>query len=147
MQKEDNRKSKGYAFLEFDGYDHMKTCLKLFHHSMFDDGISPPRKISVELTYVYFPFLSSLILYILCYMRCECVFGMMADIYDCFRAGGGGNTKDRKDKIKAKNDKLNEERHRRIHEEAKAKAEKRDGVVVDESNIHPSRRTMVPGNK
>lgn len=52
MQKEDATKSKGYAFLEFDGYDHMKTCLKLFHHSMFDDGVSPPRKISVELTYV-----------------------------------------------------------------------------------------------
>jgi hypothetical protein len=30
----------------------MKTCLKLFHHSMFDDGLSAPRKINVELTYV-----------------------------------------------------------------------------------------------
>ncbi|KIN07670.1 hypothetical protein OIDMADRAFT_16260, partial [Oidiodendron maius Zn] len=68
MQKDDPAKSKGYAFLEFDGYDHMKTCLKLFHHSTFDDGLSLPRKISVELT-----------------------------------AGGGGNTKDRKNKIKAKN--------------------------------------------
>lgn len=55
MQKDDPTKSKGYAFLEFDGYDHMKTCLKLFHHSNFDDGISLPRKISVELTYVSCP--------------------------------------------------------------------------------------------
>jgi nucleolar protein 6 len=56
MQKDDPTKSKGYAFLEFDGYDHMKTCLKLFHHSMFDDGISLARKISVELTCVFTPF-------------------------------------------------------------------------------------------
>jgi nucleolar protein 6 len=46
----DSGKSKGYAFLEFNRYDHMKTCLKLFHHSSFDDGKSPPRKINVDLT-------------------------------------------------------------------------------------------------
>ncbi|KAL9095810.1 MAG: hypothetical protein Q9165_001807 [Trypethelium subeluteriae] len=28
-------RSKGYAFLEFDNYDRMKTCLKLYHHSWF----------------------------------------------------------------------------------------------------------------
>jgi nucleolar protein 6 len=49
-EKDNPQKSKGYAFIEFEGYDHMKTCLKLFHHSMFDDGVSPPRKINVELT-------------------------------------------------------------------------------------------------
>ncbi|CZT50984.1 related to potato small nuclear ribonucleoprotein U2B and human splicing factor homolog [Rhynchosporium secalis] len=43
-------KAKGYAFVEFDGYDHMKTCLKLFHHSSFNDGISAPRDINVNLT-------------------------------------------------------------------------------------------------
>lgn len=43
-------KSKGFAFLEFAGYDHMKTCLKLFHQSTFDDGETPPRKLNVELT-------------------------------------------------------------------------------------------------
>ncbi|KAI9875233.1 MAG: hypothetical protein M1830_008715, partial [Pleopsidium flavum] len=43
-------KSKGFAFLEFSGYDRMKTCLKLYHHSSFDDGLSPARKINVELT-------------------------------------------------------------------------------------------------
>jgi nucleolar protein 6 len=51
-QKDNPTKSKGIAFVEFEGYDHMKTCLKLFHHSMFDDGLSPARKINVELTYV-----------------------------------------------------------------------------------------------
>jgi nucleolar protein 6 len=42
--------SKGFAFLEFDRYDHMKSCLQLYHHSKFDDGKSPARRINVELT-------------------------------------------------------------------------------------------------
>lgn len=43
-------RSKGFAFLEFDSYDRMKACLKSFHHSKFNDGKSPARKINVELT-------------------------------------------------------------------------------------------------
>jgi len=86
----------------------MKTCLKLFHHSMFDDGVSPPRKINVELT-----------------------------------AGGGGNTQERRQKIEGKNQKLNEERFRRIQEEEKAKLEKKESGTIDESAIHPSRRGRV----
>ena len=46
----DGGKSKGYAFLEFDNWDRMRTCLKLYHHSDFDDGKSKPRKINIELT-------------------------------------------------------------------------------------------------
>jgi nucleolar protein 6 len=42
--------SKGFAFLEFDRYDRMKSCLQLYHHSHFDDGKSPPRRLNVELT-------------------------------------------------------------------------------------------------
>jgi hypothetical protein len=42
-------KSKGTAFLEFDNFDKLKTCLQNFHHSNFNDGISAPRKINVEL--------------------------------------------------------------------------------------------------
>ncbi|KFX99856.1 hypothetical protein V490_01601 [Pseudogymnoascus sp. VKM F-3557] len=49
-QKEDPTKSRGIAFVEFEGYDHMKTCLKTYHHSEFDDKKSPARKINVELT-------------------------------------------------------------------------------------------------
>lgn len=49
-EKGDSGKCRGFAFLEFDNYDRMKTCLKLYHHSSFDDGKSPPRKINVELT-------------------------------------------------------------------------------------------------
>ncbi|PQE27781.1 hypothetical protein CJF31_00010046 [Rutstroemia sp. NJR-2017a BVV2] len=49
-EKGNASKSKGYAFLEFEGYDHMKTCLKQFHQSTFKDDLSAPRKINVELT-------------------------------------------------------------------------------------------------
>ncbi|KAL8681492.1 MAG: hypothetical protein Q9224_002834 [Gallowayella concinna] len=43
-------KSKGFAFLEFDNYDRLKTCLKTFHQSKFDNGLSPARMVNVELT-------------------------------------------------------------------------------------------------
>lgn len=71
-------------------------------------------------------------------------------------AGGGGKKSDvRKDKIKAKNLKLNEERARRLQEEEKAKLakdKKKDGTAPKEAppahneadDIHPSRRGWVP---
>ncbi|KAL8641402.1 MAG: hypothetical protein Q9228_001791 [Teloschistes exilis] len=46
----DSGRSKGFAFLEFQNFDRMKTCLKALHHSSFEDGISPARSINVELT-------------------------------------------------------------------------------------------------
>lgn len=50
-KKDDPRqKCRGFAFIEFENYDRMKTCLKLYHHSTFDDGKYPPRRINVELT-------------------------------------------------------------------------------------------------
>ena len=52
-QKNDPNKSKGFAFLEFDGHEKMETCLQKFHHSRFDDGQGGKRKINVELTYVF----------------------------------------------------------------------------------------------
>ncbi|OBT49360.1 hypothetical protein VE00_00315 [Pseudogymnoascus sp. WSF 3629] len=108
-QKDDPTKSKGCAFVEFEGYDHMKTCLKTYHHSEFDDGKGGGgRKINVELT-----------------------------------AGGGGNTKARKGKIAEKNEKLMEQRTRRIGEEEKQKLVKRGVPEEDQSGIHPSRRARV----
>jgi nucleolar protein 6 len=50
LTHKDTGKSKGCAFVEFNRYDRMKTCLKLFHLSSFDDGVSAPRKINVDLT-------------------------------------------------------------------------------------------------
>ena len=41
----DNGTSKGYAFLEFEGYDRMKTCLNTYHGTKVKG-----RKIRVELT-------------------------------------------------------------------------------------------------
>lgn len=134
-------KSKGFAFLEFDGYDKMKTCLKLYHHSLFDPqgktdtaeaggktarGKNKPRRINVELT-----------------------------------AGGGGKkSQQRLAKIKMKNEKLNEERKRRSAQEkseqykavAKVKktpgtgansAEASDPANDDRGAIHPSRLARV----
>lgn len=71
-----------------------------------------------------------------------------------YSAGGGGNTKERKAKIVEKNEKLAEQRTRKIGEEEKQKLEKRTGVKVDtpagakatkedKEGIHPSRRARV----
>lgn len=54
----DTGKSKGFAFLEFEGYDRMKSCLQLYHGSLFpvegeakgQDKKDGGRKINVELT-------------------------------------------------------------------------------------------------
>lgn len=62
--------------------------------------------------------------------------------------GGGGKTQERKEKIKEKNVRLNDQRARRIQEEEKAKWEKKvakGDAALDESGIHPSRRRLVPG--
>jgi nucleolar protein 6 len=110
-------KSKGFAFLEFENYDRMKTCLKLYHHSMFDlertaKGEDPvlgegeeesgerkkskdvkpskgARRINVELT-----------------------------------AGGGGKAEGRKEKIRVKNERLGQQRQRRADAEKKEREKK-----------------------
>ncbi|KZZ96886.1 RNA binding protein [Ascosphaera apis ARSEF 7405] len=48
--EKDSKKSRGFAFVEFDNYDRMKTCLKLYHHSLLDDGKGNSRKINCELS-------------------------------------------------------------------------------------------------
>lgn len=134
-------RSRGFAFLEFEGYDRMKTCLKLYHHSLFDAGgelssgkggrKGQTRKINVELT----------------------------------AGGGGGKSTARRARIRGKNEKLDGERERaRLHrdkEEAaadrkkkmKAGGEKTGANAVDtingeagydrDLNIHPSRRNRM----
>ncbi|KAI6866276.1 hypothetical protein KC343_g1424 [Hortaea werneckii] len=143
------KKSKGFAFLEFENYDRMKTCLKIFHHSFFDpeeagkedvnEGHASAsrgrakkqkgRRINVELT-----------------------------------AGGGGKKESRMEKIKAKNIKLEEQRRRRIEQEKKEKArderkggaarkakhpkdevEKAADMGGDTGGIHPSRLARMQG--
>ncbi|KAF7913941.1 uncharacterized protein EAF01_000347 [Botrytis porri] len=115
-EKGNPTKSRGCAFLEFEGYDHMKTCLKQFHQSTFDDRVSAPRKLNVELT-----------------------------------AGGGGNTKDRRSKIKEKNVKLNEQRVRQAQEADNPKVSKKEAVqgmkhvLAEDSGVHPSRKARIGG--
>jgi len=48
--KTDKTKTRGIAFVEFDHYGRMETCLQRYHHSDFNDGVSPARRINVELT-------------------------------------------------------------------------------------------------
>ena len=68
----------------------------------------------------------------------------MLEHADFNSAGGGGNTKERREKIKEKNVKLNDQRVRRIQVEEKVKWEKKqDAGGADESGIHPSRRGRV----
>ncbi|KAK4124942.1 hypothetical protein N657DRAFT_643712 [Parathielavia appendiculata] len=141
-QRDDPSKSRGIAFVEFGRYDHMKTCLSKFHHTEFDDGKSPARRINVELTYVY------IYLYELGQRRRLTRLSPVT----VNRAGGGGKTAARQDKIKQKNAKLNEERANRMQkeeEEAKLKKAGKTGEGKtqeqrDEDAIHPSRRTRVP---
>ncbi|EMC98374.1 hypothetical protein BAUCODRAFT_121246 [Baudoinia panamericana UAMH 10762] len=137
------KKSKGFAFLEFENYDRMETCLKLYHHGMFDPedyvaGIGKSqakgkkksgRRINVELT-----------------------------------AGGGGKAGARMEKIKAKNVKLEEERKRRLEMEkdergrqpqtpkgAYVRFDDKDGeaqeqlVETDGAGMHPSRLARMKG--
>lgn len=120
-------RGRGFAFLEFDSYDKMKTCLKTYHHSVFNperEGVAEKdkkgsvdrgRKINVELT-----------------------------------AGGGGKSGQRKDKIVAKNKKLEQERERRRIEEVKHQA-KQDKAKANATpkdargDVHPSRLRRVQG--
>ena len=128
-------RSRGFAFLEFESYDRMKTCLKLFHHSLFvaGGGQAPStaghgekrqgRKINVELT----------------------------------AGGGGGKSAARKERIRGKNEKLQGEREKaRVHrakeelagDRKKTKAGDKTGANAipmtdadaENENMHPSRR-------
>ena len=81
----------------------------------------------------------------------------LMSLVDVFSAGGGGAKSDvRKDKIKAKNHKLNDERVRKMQEEEAAKLAKGKKVEKKpeteekhnvEDDIHPSRRGWVPYKK
>ncbi|KAK4609090.1 hypothetical protein CLAFUW4_14791 [Fulvia fulva] len=111
------KRSKGWAFLEFENYDRMKTCLKLYHHSMLDpEAIEKGEKGDGALK------------------SQEEVFGSNSGgvgrgsrkkkdtarrINVELTSGGGGNTEGRKEKIKVKNQRLQEQRERRAEAERK----------------------------
>ncbi|KFG83479.1 RNA binding protein [Metarhizium anisopliae] len=60
-------------------------------------------------------------------------------------AGGGGKTKFRKDKIREKNQKLDENRAKRIERERAAKEEGGGQREEGSAGIHPSRLARIPG--
>lgn len=120
------KKSKGFAFLEFENYDRMKTCLKLYHHSMFDPaktaeengemvskdgkkGDKGGRRINVELT-----------------------------------VGGGGKAEGRKEKIKVKNVRLDEQRKRRAELERKENEKKVKKEVKGVNGVAETPQEKVP---
>lgn len=49
-EKDKPTKSRGIAFIEFDHFSRMKTCLAKFHHTDLTDSAGNVRKINVELT-------------------------------------------------------------------------------------------------
>ncbi|KAF2482077.1 hypothetical protein BDY17DRAFT_335731 [Neohortaea acidophila] len=127
------KKSKGFAFLEFENYDRMKTLFEPSTVGKEDEGAGKRKKkeqgrrINVELT-----------------------------------AGGGGTAEGRKEKIKAKNVRLDEQRKRRAEVERKEKEKQRkkgggdegkaagnaaqeevSDVADDTAGIHPSRLARV----
>ena len=153
-------KSKGFAFIEFASYDKMKTCLKLYHHSYFH-----PEKAGEEPV-------------ILDEAEAQRVDASRARdggkngfkdkgrrINVELTAGGGGKGDVRKEKLRAKNQKLGEQRERRVVKEKAEKEKERvekaargpaTGVnVVDSTmgdgtgdapvmgDIHPSRMSRV----
>jgi nucleolar protein 6 len=134
-------KGKGFGFLEFDNYDKMKTCLKLYHHSIFDPEVREKRK-AVDTDAVE-----------------EDISGKKSTgrrINVELTAGGGGKSKERRAKIKSKNQKLEEERERRrIKEKAEREqaGAKPKGPTETSANaievkdrrgaIHPSRLSRV----
>ena len=119
----------------------MKTCLKLYHHSSFNDGKSPARRINVELTYVL-PDLPSMDKP----PRRNLLrsYGLTTS-----SAGGGGKSENRKAKIYTKNRKLDEERKREKKQKGKGASSinghaddsgQQEQSTDDFAGIHPSRR-------
>lgn len=114
-EKSQPTKCKGAAFVEFAGYDHMKTCLKLFHHSTFDDGKSAQRRINVELTA-----------------------GGGGNTKE-------RKTKIESKNLKLNEERARKTQEEEKAKQAKAAGGEKKKEELDESAIHPSRRRFVPG--
>ncbi|KAH8882672.1 hypothetical protein GQ53DRAFT_665327 [Thozetella sp. PMI_491] len=111
------KKCRGMAFVEFDNYDRMKTCLEKFHHTEFNDGISPVRKINVELT--------------------AGGGGKTADRQDKIKEK---NRKLNEERIR----RTQREEAAKLERQKEAKAKAQTVEEKEENDIHPSRRGRVP---
>lgn len=132
-------RGKGFAFLEFDAYDKMKTCLSLYHHSIFDPHKSSADGAEDETSQM---------------LHGEKKRGRRINV-ELTAGGGGKKSSERRAKIKTKNQKLDEERQRRRAKE-KAEQEKESTKMegpetganattgaINRSAIHPSRLSRV----
>lgn len=150
------KKSKGYAFMEFDNYDRMKTCLKLYHHTMFD-----PNNVTDELEHADVGSGANAV----GAKGSKKKGGRRINVE--LTAGGGGKNANRKEKIKVKNERLNGQRLRRAEaekaeraKEGRAKKPKDRGVEdvsaavehaaevpseVHNAGMHPSRLARLAG--
>lgn len=166
-------RSKGFAFIEFENYDKMKTCLKLYHHSIFDPDAVPIAKASEneEESSSYAPQARTQDDKTHPLQRKAGKNARRINV-ELTAGGGGAKSTSRKSKIEEKNKKLTEQRERRhvkeAAEKAKAAEEKRmrpaTGVNAEgqaqvdgegdgkggegdgnRGNIHPSRLKRVPG--
>ncbi|RMZ77346.1 hypothetical protein DV737_g4419, partial [Chaetothyriales sp. CBS 132003] len=146
-------KSKGFAFIEFDHYDRMKTCLQLYHHSYFSQDTAGTAAENEGTS---------------------ASAGGAADGQDKgsdskkkgkkdkgrrinveLTAGGGGKSFRRQERIKLKNRKLAEQRERKVmraHEEREkaragaAEPEKQEEQAGPTSNNNSSNDTTTTGN-
>ncbi|KAF3802240.1 putative RNA-binding protein [Colletotrichum gloeosporioides] len=125
---------RGIAFLEFSNGSNMRTCLDKMHHTEFDDGLSPARRINLELSYALpsTPPPSS-----------------STDPYAnqglSYSAGGGGKSKFRREKIKSRNVQLDENRVKRMQKEEEYKKQRvsEGGTNTQQDSIHPSRLALM----
>jgi nucleolar protein 6 len=166
MTDKSTQKSRGTAFIEFPTYDHMKTCLKLYHHSLFDPDAhltaDPSQDENADkdqafLTKVSRDEKSS---------KNDKKKDKTRRINVELTAGGGGAGQQRKNKLQVKNGKLAEQRERAHKKEAEEREKKRiedggrregaNGVAIGggeggeeeragRGNVHPSRMRRVKG--
>ena len=143
--------SRGFAFLEFDNYDKMKTCLKLYHHSMFDpekqtasapeqgeEGTQEMAKLQDDLQ-----------------LKSKDLRSRARRInVELTAGGGGGKSGVRKEKIKTKNKRLEEQRERTPvkdaaeKQNARQKGDERVGIEASKTAIDSIRlmdRKQIPG--
>ncbi|EQB58833.1 hypothetical protein CGLO_00859 [Colletotrichum gloeosporioides Cg-14] len=125
---------RGIAFLEFSNGSNMRTCLDKMHHTEFDDGLSPARRINLELSYALPstpPPPSSTDPY--------------ANQGLSYSAGGGGKSKFRREKIKSRNVQLDENRVKRMQKEEEYKKQRvsEGGTNTQQDSIHPSRLALM----
>ncbi|KAK5679498.1 hypothetical protein LTS10_008318 [Elasticomyces elasticus] len=121
-------KSKGFAFLEFEQFDRMETCIKKYHHSIFDPAdYKGDRAKLAEPGMAASGAVNSNTLG----LGPKAKKSRARQINVELTAGGGGKSESRTSKIRDKNITLEEERVKRAEAELKAESVGRRGGASD----------------